>query len=132
MQLIAAPGYFWEHGFATHSQPAMGIGCSLVGSVSTGQVRLRSSDPKAKAAVTFNYFAEPEDMDAMVTAIERAREVLAAGPSVSSSGKELHPGDEVRGRRCSSRTSGATSSTPTTRPAPPGSATRRTGSWTPT
>jgi choline dehydrogenase len=67
--------------------------------MSTGQVRLRSNDPKAKAAVTFNYFAEPEDMDAMVTAIERAREVLAANPLGELVGKELHPESEVRGRR---------------------------------
>ncbi len=99
MQFIAAPGYFWDHGFATHSRPAMGIGCSLVGSLSTGQVRLRSHDPKAKAAVTFNYFAEAEDMEAMVTAVERAREVVAAGPLRELVGTELHPGDEVRGRR---------------------------------
>jgi choline dehydrogenase-like flavoprotein len=99
MQLIAAPGYFWEHGFATHPGPAMGIGCSLVGAASTGQVRLRSADPRTKAAITFNYFAEPEDMDAMVIAIERAREVLAAGPLGELVGQELHPGRDVRGRR---------------------------------
>jgi choline dehydrogenase-like flavoprotein len=99
VQLIAAPGYFWEHGFATHAQPAMGIGCSLVGAVSTGQVRLRSTDPTAKPSVTFNYFAEPEDMDAMVTAIERAREVLRAGPLREVVGKELHPDADVQGRR---------------------------------
>jgi choline dehydrogenase-like flavoprotein len=99
MQLIAAPGYFWDHGFATHAQPAMGIGCSLVGAVSTGRVRLRSADPTAKAAVTFNYFADPEDMEAMVTAIERAREVLASGPLRELVGNELHPGPDVQGRR---------------------------------
>lgn len=51
----------------------------MVGAASVGQVRLRSNDPKAKATVTFNYFAEPDDMEAMVTAIERAREFTATG-----------------------------------------------------
>jgi choline dehydrogenase-like flavoprotein len=92
MQFIAAPGYFWNHGFAAHARPAFAIGCSMVGAASTGQVRLRSADPKDKVAITFHYFAQPEDMAAMVTAIEQAREVAAAGPLREFLGKELHPG----------------------------------------
>jgi choline dehydrogenase-like flavoprotein len=95
MQFIGAPGYFWNHGFESHPKPAFAIGCSMVGAVSTGQVRLRSSDPGERAAVTFNYFAEPEDMQAMVTAIERAREVAAAGPLRDVAGTELHPGERA-------------------------------------
>jgi choline dehydrogenase-like flavoprotein len=70
----------------------------MVGAASTGQVRLRSSDPKERAAVTFNYFAEPEDMQAMVTAVERAREVAAAGPLRDIAGRELHPGTQASTR----------------------------------
>jgi choline dehydrogenase-like flavoprotein len=95
MQYIAAPGYFWNHGFDTHARPAFGIGCSLVGARSTGHVRLRSEDPKDKAAITFNYFAEAADMESMLTAIERAREVAAAGPLKEFLGKELHPGERT-------------------------------------
>lgn len=98
MQFIGAPGYFWNHGFESHPKPALAIGCSMVGAASTGQVRLRSSDPKERAAVTFHYFAEPEDMQAMVTAIERAREVAAAGPLRDVVGTELHPGERARTR----------------------------------
>ena len=65
MQFIAAPGYFWNHGFETHPRPAFAIGCSMVGAQSTGHVRLRSADPTERASVRFNYFAEPEDMDAV-------------------------------------------------------------------
>jgi choline dehydrogenase len=92
MQFIGAPGYFWNHGFESHPNPAFAIGCSMVGAVSEGQVRLRGSDPAERAAVTFNYFAAPEDMQAMVTAVERAREVAAAGPLRDVVGTELHPG----------------------------------------
>ncbi len=70
----------------------------MVGAASTGQVRLRSSDPQERAAVTFNYFAEPEDMEAMVTAVERAREVAAAGPLRDVVGRELHPGTQASTR----------------------------------
>jgi choline dehydrogenase len=92
MQFIGAPGYFWNHGFESHPKPAFAIGCSMVGAVSEGQVRLRGSDPAERAAVTFDYFAAPEDMQAMVTAVERAREVAAAGPLRDVVGTELHPG----------------------------------------
>ncbi|MEU4559488.1 FAD-dependent oxidoreductase [Actinoplanes sp. NPDC023936] len=99
MQFLAGPSYFWQHGLATHPRPAFAIGCSLVGSLSTGQVRLRSGDPQAKVAITFDYFAEPADMASMVTAIERAREVAAAPPLRAVVGKELHPGTAARRRQ---------------------------------
>lgn len=95
MQFIGAPGYFWNHGFESHRKPAFAIGCSMVGAVSAGQVRLRGSDPAERAEVTFNYFAEPEDMQAMVTAVERAREVAGAGPLRDVVGRELHPGTQA-------------------------------------
>jgi choline dehydrogenase-like flavoprotein len=99
MQFIAGPSYFWNHGFAAHPRPAFAIGCSLVGAVSTGHVRLRSADPRDKAAITFNYFAESADMEAMVTAIEWAREVAAAAPLRDVVGRELHPGTHELSRR---------------------------------
>jgi choline dehydrogenase len=99
MQLLFAPGYFWNHGQVTHDAPAFGIGCSLVGPKSRGRVRLRSAAPRDPVAPTFNYFAEPEDMEAMVTAIERARDIAAAAPMRGLTGRELHPGPEARTRR---------------------------------
>jgi choline dehydrogenase len=99
MQLFAAPAYYWNHGAATHPRPAFAIGCSLVGSLSKGHVRLRSGDPRDKAAITFNYLAESEDMAAMVTAIQRAREVATAAPMRDVLGEELHPGAHTLARR---------------------------------
>ena len=98
MQFIIGPGYFWNHGFNAYARPAFVIGCSMVGAESTGHVRLGSADPRDKVRVTFNYFAESSDMDAMVTAIERAREVAAAEPLRGLVGKELHPGGHLTSR----------------------------------
>lgn len=98
LQFIAAPGYFWNHGFASHTWPAFAIGCSMVGAQSTGTVRLRSADPLDKVAITFNYLAERDDVEAMVTAIERAREVAAAEPLREYLGRELTPGVHTVGR----------------------------------
>src|SRR6185437_15064410 len=92
IQVIGAPGYFQNHGFDTHHHPAYTFALSLVGSLSRGSVRLRSADPNAKVATTYNYFAERADMDAMVDGIERMREVAAAAPLRGITGREIHPG----------------------------------------
>jgi choline dehydrogenase-like flavoprotein len=98
MQLIGAPGYFYNHGQSSYGRPAFTIACSLVGSLSEGIVRLRSADPTAKVAVTYNYFAERADMEAMVNAIERVRDIVAAAPLGGLVGSEIHPGDSARTR----------------------------------
>ena len=99
MQYICAPGYFYDHGFRTYTTPALAIGCSLVGARSTGHVRLRSGDPKDKPAITANYLKEPEDMQAMITAAERAREIFASAPLRDLVGQEIHPGGDTSSRQ---------------------------------
>src|SRR5262249_21675387 len=56
IQVIGAPAYFYNHGQATYGHSAYTLALSLVGSLSQGSVRLRSADPKAKVASTYNYF----------------------------------------------------------------------------
>ncbi|WP_165759333.1 GMC family oxidoreductase [Mycobacterium decipiens] len=92
MQVIGAPAYFYDHGQGTHHHAAYTLSLSLVGSLSEGSVRLRSADPKAAVAMTYNYFAERADMDAMVDGIERIREVVATAPLRAVTGPEIHPG----------------------------------------
>jgi choline dehydrogenase-like flavoprotein len=103
MQYICAPGYFFDHGFRTHTTPAVAIGCSMVGAQSKGTVRLRSSDPKESPAIRTNYFKESEDMEAMIAAVERGREVLAAAPLRELVGNEIHPGADVTSREALDR-----------------------------
>ena len=61
-------------------------------------MRLRSADPKAKVATTYNYFGEWADMEAMVDAIEVAREIAASPPLRGLAGREIHPGSWARNR----------------------------------
>ena len=98
MQLMCCPGYLHNHGQSSHDRPGFTIACSLVGSLSRGFVRLRSADPKAKVATTYNYFAERADMEAMVDAIEVARDIAAATPLRGLTGREIHPGESARTR----------------------------------
>jgi choline dehydrogenase len=98
MQLMCCPGFFQNHGQQRHDRPGFTIACSLVGPLSRGAVRLRSADPKAKVATTYNYFAERADMDAMVDAIEVARDIAAAAPLRGVTGREIHPGESAYSR----------------------------------
>ncbi|MBS4102980.1 GMC family oxidoreductase [Tsukamurella paurometabola] len=95
MQFIGASSYFWDNGFASHSRPAMAIGCSLVGARSTGTVRLKSGDPQTKPAIAFNYFSHPADMKAMVSGVRRAHEIAMSSFLRDVVIKELHPGPGV-------------------------------------
>ena len=103
MQYICAPGYFYDHGFRTYATPAVAIGCSLVGAQSTGHVKLRSGDPKDRPAITANYLKEAEDMQAMITAVERGREIFASVPLRGLVGREIHPGGDTSSRQALDR-----------------------------
>jgi choline dehydrogenase len=98
MQLLAAPVFFYNHGFDTHERPAFTLACSLIAPHSRGAVRLRSSDPKAKPAMTYNYLAERADTDAMVEAVLKIREIAAAKPLRAVAGPEIHQGAPARTR----------------------------------
>lgn len=98
IQMLGAPAYFWDNGFKTHDKPAYAFALSLVGSRSRGQVRLRSADPTAKPALTFNYFSDPAEMDSMVAGIERARAVAGSPMLRGLTTRELHPGGGAVGR----------------------------------
>lgn len=98
MEILAAPGFFHNHGFDTHDGPAFAMGASLVGPKSRGHVRLGSADPLAKPAITFNYLADRADMDAMVAAVERIRTIASMPQLRAITRSELFPGSAVRSR----------------------------------
>lgn len=92
IQVLGGPTYSWDNGFKTHDKPAYALALSLVGLSSRGQVRLRSADPTAKPALTFNHLSDPAEMDSRVAGIERAREVAASPVLWGLTTRELHPG----------------------------------------
>ncbi len=97
-ELIGGPTYFNNHGFDTYPRPAFFLGASMVGARSTGTVSLRSGDPEAKPSIRFNYFADPVDMDSMVSAIERLRDIASQPALREFLGREITPGSEVARR----------------------------------
>jgi len=94
-ELIGGPTYFNRHGFDTYPRPAFFLGASMVGARSTGVVRLRSGDPAAKPSILFNYFADPVDMDSMVSAVGRLRDIASQPALRGFVVREIHPGADV-------------------------------------
>jgi choline dehydrogenase len=65
---------------------------------SRGHLRLASADPRAQAELDPAYFQDAADMETMLAAVNRARELAAAPSLVRWGSKELIPGPQRRTR----------------------------------
>jgi len=92
LQFHFAPAYFVDNGFEEYDGHAITFGPVLVSPRSRGSLRLRSADPAAKPRLLTNTLAEPEDMASLVAGVRLAREIAAAGPLASVTGREIYPG----------------------------------------
>jgi len=57
---------------------------------------LAAADPVAKPKIITNTLAEPEDLAALVTGVELAREIAGAEPLLAARGREIYPGADIR------------------------------------
>jgi choline dehydrogenase len=97
-QFLFGAGFFFAHGLMPWDAPAAVIGLSFIAPRSRGSVRIRSADPSRKPAVTYNMLSEQSEMDEMIDAVERAREIAAAAPVNGLLRDEITPGPQVRTR----------------------------------
>jgi len=86
------PGVFGllptEHGFTlllNHGAP-----------FSRGEVRLKSADPLAHAAIMPNYFSDPRDIRVLARGAEKLREIVLSTRLGMSIGRELQPAAPIR------------------------------------
>jgi choline dehydrogenase len=73
-------------------QPALSVGHSYWTPKSRGSVMIRSSDPTTPPTIRLNLLSERSDVDALVRAVERTREIMATEPIASTLGREILPG----------------------------------------
>jgi choline dehydrogenase len=73
-------------------EPALSVGLSYWTPKSRGSVLIRSSDPAAPPAIRMNLLSEREDVDALIRALQRTREIMSTEPIASTLGRELLPG----------------------------------------
>jgi choline dehydrogenase len=90
-QVVFGPVYYWEHGFRKTGAPAISIGPVLIRPTSRGTVRLRSADPTDHPRILNNLLSEQSEIDAMLRALELAREIAGKTPFRSHVGEELNP-----------------------------------------
>ncbi len=97
-QIVFGPVYYWEHGFRKTGAPALSIGPVLIGPSSRGSVRLRSSDPAEHPRILNNILSSEDEVEAMLRAIELAREVAATPPFKDHVTEELNPSAMLRSK----------------------------------
>lgn len=71
----------------------MGIGAVLLKSASLGTVTINSTSTRVNPLVSPNWLQDPKDLDVLVQAFKRVRELAAASPGV---GEETAPGPSVK------------------------------------
>ena len=72
--------------------PALSVGHSYWTPKSRGSVLVRSSDSAVPPAIRMNLLTEREDVEALVRAVQRTREIIATEPIASTVERELVPG----------------------------------------
>lgn len=77
-----------EHGFQAHVGPMR--------SKSRGWVRLKSTDPRTKPTIKFNYLTHPDDMTEMRACVRLTREIFAQPAFAPFRGREIQPSDAVQ------------------------------------
>jgi choline dehydrogenase len=76
-----------EHAFQVH--------IDLMRPRSLGYVRARSTDPKEKPAIRFNYLKDPQDVADLRASVRLTREILAQKAMAPFAGDELFPGIDI-------------------------------------
>jgi choline dehydrogenase len=80
MQFHVAPTVFDDNGLREPSVDGFTAGATLVTPKSRGRLRLRSADPRWRPEIDPAYYADPDDLDVMVTALRHAMEIGARPP----------------------------------------------------
>ena len=96
IELIFAPVFFMNHGFANPKGHGYSIGAVLQHPVSVGHIALRSASPGDAPLIQPNYLAEPADLRTLVAGVALARRVAAAGAFAPYRGREIWPGEDAR------------------------------------
>jgi choline dehydrogenase-like flavoprotein len=98
LQMHFLPVKFWKQAEIDPDVDAFTAAVVLVHVHSRGSVRLRSADPTWAPAIDAGYLTDERDLDALVTGMEKAREIAAAGPLAAVLAEEWSPGGTVHGR----------------------------------
>jgi len=111
VQLIFAPADARAEPRGGRFAPALSVGHSYWTPKSRGSVLIRSADPAIPPAIQLNLLSERDDVDALIRAVQRTREIIATEPIASTVERELVPGPDSDLEACI-RTTAMTTSHP--------------------
>ncbi|OBF80732.1 oxidoreductase [Mycobacterium sp. 852002-51163_SCH5372311] len=89
--------------------PALSVGHSYWTPKRRGSVLIRSSDPAVPPAIRMNLLRERDDLDALVRAVQRTRDIIATEPIAAAVERELLPGHGENVEACIRSTAQTTS-----------------------
>ena len=98
LQYHFLPVKFWRQAEVDPDVDAFTAAAVLVRVHSRGSVRLRSADPTWAPAVDAGYLTDERDLDALVSGVEKAREIASVGPLAAVLAEEWSPGGTVHTR----------------------------------
>ncbi|HZB21377.1 MAG TPA: choline dehydrogenase [Blastococcus sp.] len=98
LQYHFLPVKFWKQAEIDPDVEAFSTLVVLVHVHSRGSVRLRSADPSWAPVIDAGYLTDERDLEALVTGVEKARDIAAVGPLASVLAREWSPGNAVQGR----------------------------------
>lgn len=96
VELIFAPAFFMEHGYANPASHGFSIGVVALRPASRGALTLASADPFAAPRIEPRYFADERDMDTMLAGVKLARAVAGAAAFAPFRGDEVWPGRTIQ------------------------------------
>ncbi|WP_347057447.1 GMC family oxidoreductase N-terminal domain-containing protein [Blastococcus sp. HT6-30] len=108
LQMHFLPVKFWKQAEVDPDVDAFTAAVVLVHVHSRGSVRLRSADPTWAPAIDAGYLTDDRDLDALVSGVEKAREIAGAAPLADVLADEWSPGGTVHGREALRRSVRAT------------------------
>ncbi|CAB4936070.1 unannotated protein [freshwater metagenome] len=92
LQYHFLPVKYWQQARVDPDVDAFTACAVLVRVESRGSVRLRSADPAWAPAIDAGYLTEERDLEALVTGVEKARDIAAVGPLAKVLAEEWSPG----------------------------------------
>ena len=95
LQYHFGPDWFIRHGFESPPGHGFTVLAGLVGTKSSGELKLRSADPFAAPHIDFACLSHPDDVQVLLAGIRLGRKIAAAAAFDAYRGPEFLPGKEV-------------------------------------
>ncbi len=96
LQYHFIPAYIIDHARIKPGGPGLTLHMCTLRPRSTGEIRLKSADPRQPPAIDPKYFADPADLKTLVEGLKTGRDIFAQGPLARVIAGERFPGPGVR------------------------------------